>query len=256
VSVPSDPLAAAARVQTPLQAARLNDELETELALNDELDPAWEAAAEQARDQLAERFGGFDALHEKTQGKQPKSAVKDGTVVKPKKPAAAERAPSAKTSKEPAPRTARGSGSPAGRGRASAGSTKTGRRRTPRGVRRFAGQVAAPYGDAGSLGLWLVAGSIGLALLYVLISGRGPDALKWSTATWTRALRAFLLPTDPLARSTSTGPATGADAPATTGPGISDKGAGALDTTQLPGGFPKTGPPAPAVPVAPAPQTP
>lgn len=201
MSLPADPLAAAGKVQTIGQAAKLNDELETELALNDDLDPAWEKDAEAARDQLADRFGGFDALHSKGQsaGRAPKPVVQGGQVIKPKKPAKP-----AKTSKPPAGKPA-GKGSPAGRGRASAGSTKTGRRRaSSSGARRFAGglvgDVAQQSGStaAGSMGLWVLAGTIGLTLLYVLISGRGPQAVTWSASSLVRGLTWFMAPTDPL----------------------------------------------------------
>jgi hypothetical protein len=200
VSLPADPLAAAGKVQTIGQAAKLNDELEAELALNDELDPEWEKNAEAARDQLADRFGGFDALHAKTQGRAPKPVVKDGQVIKPKKPAKP-----AKTSKPAAGKPA-GKGSPAGRGRASAGTSKTGgrRRASSSGARRFAGglvgDVAQQSGStaAGSMGLWVLAGTIGLTLLYVLISGRGPQAVTWSASSLVRGLTWFMAPTDPL----------------------------------------------------------
>lgn len=52
-----NPVQRAHAAKTPLQARRLREELEVELALNDSLPPGWETEADHAIDILNERFG-------------------------------------------------------------------------------------------------------------------------------------------------------------------------------------------------------
>lgn len=199
MAVPKDPLAAAAKVRTELGAARLNDDLETELAMNPELDPLWESRAEQARDELASRFGGFDRLHEvNTTNRRTAGVHGDRRRRKPatsSKPANSPTSPSS-TSKPSTPSKP----SRAARAKSSAPA------RLGAGAAKGAGSAIAATGvtsTAGGFGLWIAGATVLVVLLYVFITGNGPRALQISGGSFVNALRMFIAPTDPLAKRAS-----------------------------------------------------
>lgn len=200
MSLIADPVARARAVTTARQAARLHMDLEHEVEFNASASPEWLSKANDALDVLESTWGAdelretaTDAGYTPNLSKQARAGVEGGA-----KPTVTAR------------RAAKASGAPspaAGSSGGAAGRTGTGRRRSSRsssrrgaGSRTFArtGLPAAADSTTGFV-LQLVGGTIGLALLYALISGRGPQALTGASDALLAGLRGFMAPTDPLA---------------------------------------------------------
>jgi hypothetical protein len=206
---PNDPRAAAARVKTEVAASRLNDELETQLAMGDP-DPEWARRAEEARADLAQRFGGYDRLHtisnDRPKGtsearrprrgstaphsgrRRPASSASSAAPAAPASPPPSGRAPA--STRKPAPRTTR---------------------RAPRaGLGRGAGaralrQTGIPgaAGSTSAFALQVLGLMIGMALLYLALTsaerGRGGGIIGQILTGSTSLLHRFISPGDPLA---------------------------------------------------------
>jgi hypothetical protein len=214
VSLVTDPTARAAAIGDGQRsaAAQLHADLEAELALNDDLDPAWEQNAENALDDLEGRFGGAERLRELgvDRGKTPR--LSGGARKGLNGPHEGRR------------RSGSGSGStagaPAGGPKASGGRrAATGGRSTParRGSRR-AGRGGRSLGrawqrtgvpgaadNATGVALQLAGLTIGLVLLYSVVRGRGPEAVQIASRSFLSGLRLFVSPIDPLGKAPSAG---------------------------------------------------
>lgn len=202
MSVPRDPVGAAAKVKTPLAAARLHQDLEAELTMGggSELGPGWEAAAESALDDLEKRFGGADELRDMDVSQRTPGGGTLGV-------AGHKSSSQTKTKTASTPAGTPAAGAPAGgRGRASSAPSR-GRRKSKRSSggrvsNRFGRQVAgaAGSGDAGTLAMSLLAGTVVLTLIYVLITGKGPNAIAIFGRSLTNGLHLFMAPVDPLGK--------------------------------------------------------
>lgn len=208
-----DPLGRAAKASTALQAARLYQELDAELALNDSLPAGWEADAEAAQAQLRSRFPGEDLEHpdnaqgdkiggwgpslsrsskrELGAGDQADDDTKDSPG--PKSPAAGARA-----------RRPKSSG--AGAGGSGAGRRASGRRAGSRSSRAGRGVIGAalPGPGAGQLLVTVIGGTVGLILVYVLLrsseaAGKGSNVIDTVGRGLVSGLHVLVAPVDPLA---------------------------------------------------------
>jgi hypothetical protein len=220
---PKDPRAAAARIRTEVAASRLNDELETELAMGD-ADPEWARRAEDARADLASRFGGYDRLHEiardrpvgTSESRRPRRSSastgphggrrRAGSPEPPTPPAAppAGRAPA--SPRKPAPRTTR----PA---RSSRRASSSGRGAGQRAFRQTG--IPGAAGSSAAFALQVLGLMIGMALLYLVLTDaerarKGAGIFGTVLTGATSLMHRFISPGDPLATKRSNPPPTSA----------------------------------------------
>lgn len=245
-----NPESAAARVKTPVAAARLNDELETELAMGDP-DAVRAAALERARADLAGRFGGYDNLHQVDTSNR-RTGGPGGPYMRKKAngpPHSGRRRPGGPSS----PSSGGGSGgskAAPGRGGQAAGrapaprspaprrTTRPSRPRTARAFRQTG--IPGAAGSTTALVLNVLGLMIGLSLLYLVLTnaeraGKGGGVVGQTLGIVTGAIGAIVSPRDPLTPSSSAGAAPGSS-------GVTAGSAG-LDTQGEIGGFPRAGGP-------------
>jgi hypothetical protein len=202
MTAPGDPLTAASNVKTQAGAARLYWALENEIGTGNH-DAGWEDDARDAQDELANDWGGHNALRQLAShgGRQRAAAPKQ--AAKPAAPAktpaarsarAAPPAPSGRTPgspRKPAPRTTR----PAPR------ANLRGRGAGRRAFRQTG--IPAAAGSSAAFALQILGLMIGMALLYLVLtdaerSRRGGIFATVLTGT-TSILHRFISPADPLA---------------------------------------------------------
>lgn len=204
MAIVKDPVARARRLSDGQrrEAAQLHVNLETELGLNPDLPPEYEAEAEEAIGILESRFGGADGLRELSTDRGLVPSLSRGAQ-------RAEDGPSSTGSKSPA---RSGRAAPAGGKQGRQRSTSSGRRRSSRrrsgsGSRTLDRTGLPGAADTASgLALQLVGVTVALVLLFVLVRPRaggqsqsGAEALTGAARVFVNGLRLVIAPTDPLA---------------------------------------------------------
>lgn len=199
-----DPIARARSTKTPLQAARLHDELEAELAMNPDVDGTdWERDAEEALQLLNSRhpdLADVDRDGQTPTGWAPRLSsraqdwVRDGDHPRPvrKRPASPGRRKSSSA-------TRRGS---SGRSAVAGAADNLG--------------VTAATSTATDVALGAIRVGLGLALCYLLLTPRGSRALSTILSSVSGAFHTFVAPLDPLANLGQ--PAAGSAPSTTTAP--------------------------------------
>ncbi|HUR85652.1 MAG TPA: hypothetical protein VMY78_09925 [Solirubrobacteraceae bacterium] len=209
-----DPLTRAQSVKTPLQARRLRDDLEIEIALNTDLPADWEREADKAVDVLNERYGSgeLDKL-------DPEGAGKKGWTPTPSR-GAQKGIDNGGAPKRPAPTSTRDASrssttSSTGRNGGRRSSPGAGGRPSSRGARRrggglFSGKAAEQTGipsaarSASQLALQALGLMIGLSLAYLILAGTrgrpnaGIKAVERFAQGTSNFVHILVAPVDPL----------------------------------------------------------
>jgi hypothetical protein len=187
----ADPVKRANKVTTEKQAAQLRDELEVELALNDQTPEGWDQQAESALDILGRTFPGMEG-YQFGEAHPPKSGG----------PSLSHRAKQGLHSPEPE-HQARDEHQ-AKQGGPEPHARKTRRQRVRQGlelpnyVRNAPVPPVAGTASIAELVVYTIGGVMGLVLLYNLTTGNGPKAVEVFVATTTNFVRAITGPVDPL----------------------------------------------------------
>lgn len=224
MSLVADPVAAADKVTTRRQAARLFQDLDVELALNDDVTPEWENKAHKALKELTAKWG--DGLWEHDAGNSPQgenhipkmsrgaqkgldrehAAAGHPATHKPEqrgtppaKKTAAKKAAAAQKGKAPAGRASRRGGASPGRGRGTAGRAwkQTG--------------VPGATASASQLALQVAGVTIGLSITYALLrnsvkASPGHSATELLSGGIGTAIDLVIRPVDPVTALASGNP--------------------------------------------------
>lgn len=202
MAVVKDPVGRARKAKTPLQAARLREELEMELALNTSLDPAWEREADEAVTLLNDNFDDLDSVDIAGTGRDgwtPSTSRGANKGLDP--PAAAKPKPAGA---KPAAKAAGAKAGAKGSGRQAAAKGKRGRGRSATGGRLLASTGIPAAGRSASRVIMQTLGLLlGLSLLYLLLtnsqkSPAGKSAVELFTTGIAGTVAAIVQPIDPL----------------------------------------------------------